>query len=71
VDFDIGVTGDHLFVRGGPFGPKPVDLYAQSPTSFFVLSTGFTFDFDPNDPTRAKLAGTIDATRVRPLPDTQ
>ena len=26
--FDIGVEEDHLFVQGGPFGPKPVHLYA-------------------------------------------
>lgn len=67
IDFTVGVKGDHLFVQGGPFGPKPVDLYAQSPTSFFVLSSGFTFDFDPQHPDRAKLAGTIDATKIRDL----
>jgi hypothetical protein len=67
IEFEVGVKGDHLFVRGGPFGPKPVDLYAQSPDSFFILSSGFTFDFDPQNPARAKLAGTIDATKVRPL----
>ncbi|HEY2707221.1 MAG TPA: serine hydrolase domain-containing protein [Caulobacteraceae bacterium] len=69
IEFEIGIRGDHLFVRGGPFGPKPVDLYAQSPNSFFVLSTGFTFDFDPKSPDHATLAGSIAAVKVRSLPD--
>ena len=67
IDFTVRLLGDHLFVEGGPFGPKPVELYAQSPNSFFILSTGFTFDFDPQQPDSAKLAGTIRATRIRPL----
>ena len=67
IEFRIGLRGDHLFVQGGPFGPKPVELYAHSPNSFFILSTGFTFDFDPKNSDQAKLAGTIDATRVRAL----
>jgi CubicO group peptidase (beta-lactamase class C family) len=65
IEFRIGVKGDHLFVQGGPFGPKAVDLYAQSPNSFFILSSGFTFDFDPKDADRAKLAGSIDAVKIR------
>jgi hypothetical protein len=66
VDFTVGVKGDHLCVEGGPFGPKPVDLYAQSPTSFFILSSGFTFDFDPADPDRVKMSGGIEAARLPP-----
>jgi CubicO group peptidase (beta-lactamase class C family) len=66
VDFTVGVKGDHLFVEGGPFGPKPVDLYAQSPTSFFILSSGFTFDFDSANPERVKMSGGIEAAKLEP-----
>ena len=65
--FEIGVKDEHLFVRGGPFGPKPVKLYAQSPTHFSILSSGFSFDFDPTKPNAVSIAGgAISAVRLDP-----
>lgn len=63
--FQIMVDQDHLTIVDGPFGPKPVRLYAASPTRFFVLSTGFTFQFDEATPDKAVLAGGIRAARIR------
>jgi len=61
--FEVKLEGDHLVVVGGPFGPVPVELYAQSPTIFFILSTGFTFDFSAAGQGKAVLGGGIRAVR--------
>lgn len=65
-DFQVKADGGRLFVEGGPFGPAPVELFAQSPTLFFILSTGFTFDFSKADEGRAVLGGGITTMRVDP-----
>ena len=48
---------------GEEFGPGPVELHAQTPTRFFFLSTGFTFDFGQASDGRATLGGGIAAVR--------
>lgn len=65
-DFQVKTEGGRLFVEGGPFGPAPVELFAESPTRFFILSTGFTFDFSEAGEGRAVLGGGIATVRVIP-----
>lgn len=64
-EFEVVAQADKLFVQGGPFGPLRVRLYPTSPTSFFVLSTGFTFDFSMVAEGKATLGGGIAARRLR------
>ena len=61
--FEVLRRDGRLFVQGGPFGPEAVELHAQTPTLFFILSTGFTFDFGKAAEGRATLGGSIAAVR--------
>lgn len=61
--FEVVSRDGRLFVQGGPFGPRPVELHAESETRFFILSTGFTFDFARASEDRATLGGSIAAVR--------
>jgi CubicO group peptidase (beta-lactamase class C family) len=61
--FAVIAQAGRLFVQDGPFGPDPVELHAESPSRFFILSTGFSFDFAEAAEGRATLAGGIAAVR--------
>jgi CubicO group peptidase (beta-lactamase class C family) len=61
--FEVLSQNGRLFVQGGPFGPEPVELHAETPSRFFILSTGFTFDFGQAAEGRATLGGSIAAVR--------
>jgi len=63
--FEVKRAGDKLVVLGGPFGPRAVELYARSQTQFFILSTGFVFDFAEAAQDKALLGGGIRAVRTR------
>lgn len=65
-DFQVQANAGRLFVQGGPFGPEPVELFAETSTRFFILSTGFTFDFSKTGEGRAVLGGGIATVRVVP-----
>jgi hypothetical protein len=62
--FMVLSEGGRLFVQGGPFGPDRVELHAESPSRFFILSTGFSFDFTAIGEGRAVLGGSIAARRT-------
>ena len=40
-----------LFVQTDPLGPDPIELFPDSPTSFFLMSSDITFTFDRDSPT--------------------
>ncbi|HWW24459.1 MAG TPA: serine hydrolase [Caulobacter sp.] len=61
--FAVTIDGGRLFVQGGPFGPRLVALLAQSETRFFILSTGFSFDFTGAARNEAVLGGGLKALR--------
>lgn len=66
--FEVLSRDGRLFVQGGPFGPGAVELHAETPTRFFILSTGFSFDFAAAAEGRATLGGGIAAVRRAPAP---
>jgi CubicO group peptidase (beta-lactamase class C family) len=61
--FQVLSRDGRLFVQNGPFGPEPIELHAETPSRFFILSTGFTFDFAEAAQGRATLGGSIAAVR--------
>ncbi|MDO9334761.1 MAG: serine hydrolase domain-containing protein [Caulobacter sp.] len=66
--FEVIARDGRLFVQGGPFGPELVELHAETPARFFILSTGFTFDFTEVGDGRAVLGGSIAARRLPARP---
>lgn len=64
--FEITANDARLFVVGGPFGDQPLELLAESPTRFFILSTGFRFEFATDDAgkVRLTLGGSIRTERI-------
>jgi CubicO group peptidase (beta-lactamase class C family) len=64
--FTVSTAKGRLYVAGGPFGDEAVELLAESPTTYFILSSGFRFEFahDAKGAWSLTLGGSIPAKRV-------
>jgi CubicO group peptidase (beta-lactamase class C family) len=71
--YDVAGTGKltvtlknySLYIQADPLGPNPVELFPESATSFFVLSSDITFSFD-----RPSAAAPVDQLTIHAGPQT-